>query len=87
MQNKFKTISEELGILLTAPEKKDRSAVTFDMLVELAEKYRLATPETLVEAIKLVESNGKNSIEKIGGKFLQIKFDKVDKALYDKLMK
>lgn len=86
MQNKFKIISEELGILLATPEKKDRSTVTFDMLVELAEKYRLASPESLIEVIKLVESNGKNSIEKIGGKFLQIKFDKVDKALYDKLI-
>ncbi len=86
MQNKFKIISEELGILLTTSEKKDRSTVTFDMLVELAEKYRLATPESLVEAIKLFEANGKNSIEKIGGKFLQIKFDKVDKALFDKLI-
>jgi DNA polymerase IIIc chi subunit len=85
MQSKLKSTCEELGIILTAPEKRDRNSVTFDMLVDLAEKYRLASPESLVEVIKLMEANGKNSIEKIGNKFLQIKFDKIDKTLYDKL--
>lgn len=85
MQNKFKIVSEELGITLNLPEKREKSSVSFDMLVELVEKYRLACPESLVEVIKLMEANGKNSIEKIGGKFLQIKFDKIDKVLYEKL--
>ena len=85
MQSKFKSICEELGVVLNNPEKRERNSVTFDMLVELAEKYRLATPESLVEVIKLMEIYSKSSIEKIGNKFLQIKFDKIDKALYDKL--
>ena len=85
MQSKFGSICEELKIVMTASEKRERSLVTFDMLVELAEKYRLASPESLVEVIKLMEVNGKSSIEKIGNKFIQIKFDKIDKALFDKL--
>lgn len=55
------------------------------MKIQLAEKFRLATPETLTETIKIVESTNKSFIDKHGSKFLQIKLDNMDKALFDKI--
>ena len=67
------------------PEKRDRSNVSFDMKIQLAERFRMALPETLAKILKAVEVHSKNLIEKHGNKFIQIKFDSLDKVLYDKI--
>ena len=85
MQSKLKGICEDVGIVMNMPQKRDKNFVSFDMKVQLAEKFRLALPETLVEIVKLVESHSKNLIEKHSGKFIQIKFDNIDSSLYRKI--
>ena len=70
---------------MNLPEKRDRNTVSFDMKVELAEKFRMAGPEVLAEIVKVVEGHSKNSMEKHGSKFIQIKFEGMDRLLFDKL--
>ena len=85
LQNKLKSICEDFGIIMNLPEKRDRNSVSFDMKVQLAEKFRMANVETLIEIVKIVELQAKPLLEKHGNKFIQIKFEDMDKVVFDKL--
>jgi hypothetical protein len=85
MQNKLQSICEDLGLTLNIRQKRHRDTVDFNMKVQLVERIRLASPETLIDILKLFESHSKNLMEKHGSKYMQLKIDSIDIGMYDKI--